>query len=287
MIEIDHEPHLLTVVQDVSAERRLEAKLAQAQRLEAVGRLAGGVAHDFNNLLTAVIGYAQQIRHSFAVEDPRQHDVEEILVAAKRGATLTRQLLGFARRQPSLPRVVDVNQVVRGLRGMFRSLIGEDVEVVTALDHNIGSVMIDPGQLEQVITNLALNARDAMPDGGTLTIRTHDDGTSVSLSVTDNGCGIAPDVLAQIFDPFFTTKSFGEGTGLGLATSYGIVQQAGGTIRVESVLGKGSTFHVSLPRYRRPRGELRWTRELDRQRRRASARSTSSSSRTMISCGAR
>ncbi len=252
MIEVDDEPHLLTVVQDVSTERRLEAKRAQAQRLESVGRLAGGVAHDFNNLLTAVIGYAQQIRHSLPPDDPRHHDVEEILVAAKRGATLTRQLLGFARRQPSQPREVDVNQVVRGLRGMFRSLIGEDVQVITALDDGIGSVMIDPGQLEQVITNLAINARDAMPDGGVLTIRTHDDGTTVSLEVADNGCGIDDEVLTHIFDPFFTTKSFGGGTGLGLATSYGIVQQAGGTIRVESSVGKGSTFHVELPRHGDP-----------------------------------
>ncbi len=249
MIEIDDEPHLLTVVQDVSTERRLEAKLAQAQRLESVGRLAGGVAHDFNNLLTAVIGYAQAVRHSLAPEDPRHHDVEEILVAARRGATLTRQLLGFARRQPSQPREVDVNQVVRGLGGMFRSLIGEDVQVITALDDRIGSVMIDPGQLEQVITNLAINARDAMPDGGVLTIRTHDDGTTICLEVADNGDGIDDEVLAHIFDPFFTTKSFGGGTGLGLATSYGIVQQAGGTIRVESSVGSGSTFIVEIPRY--------------------------------------
>ncbi len=249
MIELDDEPHLLTVVQDVSTERQLEAKLAQAQRLESVGRLAGGVAHDFNNLLTAVIGYAQQIRHSLAPEDPRHHDLEEILAAARRGATLTRQLLGFARRQPSQPREVDVNQVVRGLGGMFRSLIGEDVQVITALDDRIGSVMIDPGQLEQVITNLAINARDAMPDGGVLTIRTHDDGTTVSLEVADTGSGIDDDIVAHIFDPFFTTKSFGGGTGLGLATSYGIVQQAGGTIRVESSVGKGSTFVVEIPRF--------------------------------------
>ena len=247
-IDVDGKPHILTVVQDLTAQRQLEAKLAQAQKLEAVGRLAGGVAHDFNNLLTAVLSYGELLNASFDERDDRRRDVEEILNAGRRGARLTRQLLGFARQQSTAPRAVNLNDVVRGLEGMLRPLIGTDVEMITELDPTVGTVMIDPGQVEQVITNLVLNARDAMPDGGTLVIRTADSHRSVGLTVTDSGMGISEADRARIFEPFFTTKAMGKGTGLGLATCYGIVNQAGGTIDCVSERSQGTTFRVVLPR---------------------------------------
>ena len=249
VIEVDDEPHMLTVIQDLSVQRQLEAKLLQSQKLEAVGRLAGGVAHDFNNLLTAVIGYGELLAASFDEPDERVDDVREILNAARRGAILTRQLLGFARQQSTAPRVVDVNEVVRNLQRMLVPLIGADVTITTDLDPSVGTVMIDPGQLEQVITNLAVNARDAMPGGGRLTIATRDEGDHVVLAVTDTGVGIPDEIKAHIFEPFFTTKDVGQGTGLGLATCYGIAQQAGGTIQCDSAVGEGTTFRVRLPRH--------------------------------------
>ena len=251
-VDIDTVPHVLTVVQDLSAQRHLEGQLVQAQKLEAVGRLAGGVAHDFNNLLTAVMSYGELLKASFEVADDRRSDVDEILNAGRRGAQLTKQLLGFARRQSTVPRVVNVNEVIDGLARMLKPLIGTDVEVVTDLDSALGTVRIDPGQIEQVITNLVLNARDAMPEGGTLTIRTIDGHRSIALTVTDTGSGISAKDRVRIFEPFFTTKSMDKGTGLGLATCYGIVNQAGGTIECESARGRGTTFRVTLPRLSEP-----------------------------------
>jgi len=248
LLEVGGEQLLLSVFRDLSDQRRLEAQLLQAQKLEAVGRLAGGVAHDFNNLMTAVTGYAELVGQSLPPDDPRVHDVEEILGAARRGAALTKQLLGFSRQQIVQPRLVDLNGLVRGLERLLRPLIGEDVVLETRLDPGLGPVLIDPGQAEQVVTNFAVNARDAMPRGGTLTIVTRADGARVVLEVRDTGSGISDEVRPHLFEPFFTTKPPGHGSGLGLATCYGIVRQAGGTIEVDTELGVGSTFRVLLPR---------------------------------------
>ncbi|MEZ4455504.1 MAG: ATP-binding protein [Gemmatimonadales bacterium] len=247
-IDLEGEPHTLYVLQDLSERRALEAQLAQAQKLEAIGRLAGGVAHDFNNLLTAVIGYTELLRDSMSENDRRRLEAEEILKAAQRGAGLTQQLLGFARQQVSAPQAVVVNTRIWELEGLLRPLIGEDVILTTDLHPDAGTVLIDPGQLEQVITNLVVNARDAMPSGGLLAIRTRTDGRQVAIEVRDTGTGITEADQRRIFEPFFTTKAVGQGTGLGLATCYGIVSQAGGTIECDSEVGIGTVFRVSLPR---------------------------------------
>lgn len=247
LLEVRGETLLISIFRDLSQQRNLEAQLLQTQKLEAVGRLAGGVAHDFNNLMTAVSGYAELIKGSLPADDPRRDEVEEILRASERGAEVTRQLLGFARRQIVRPRVVEINDVVTGLQRMLKPLIGEDVRLVTRLDPDAGTVRIDPGQLEQVVTNLAVNARDAMPQGGTLTIQTAGRGDRVMLEVGDTGVGITPEVRANLFEPFFTTKEPGTGSGLGLATCYGIIRQAGGSIDVESEPGQGARFRVWLP----------------------------------------
>ena len=240
-----------------------QAALVRTQRLEAVGRLAGGVAHDFNNLLTVIRGYASLLRQTLPHPDPRGDDVVEIDRAAQRGAALTQQLLAFASRQPGEPRLVDPAELLEGVEGLLRRLVGEHVAVEIHAPRGTGPVRIDPAQLEQVLANLAANARDAMPGGGTLRIEvgsvTLDSavrarlpdaqpGDYVELRVRDTGIGMAPDVISRIFEPFFTTKRAGHGTGLGLATSYGVVRQAGGHIDVESTPGGGSTFHVYLPR---------------------------------------
>jgi two-component system, cell cycle sensor histidine kinase and response regulator CckA len=253
----------VAVKRDVTAERRMEEQLQHAQKMEAVGRLAGGVAHDFNNLLTAITGYSELVLARLEEEDPSHRDVEEIRRAAERAATLTRQLLAFSRRQVLRPKVLDLNEVVGGMRKMLARLIGEDVELVTAFGAASGRVTADPGQIEQVLVNLAINARDAMPDGGRLVVETSDldlDGTRaglhdpvrpgkyVVLSVTDTGCGMDEATMSRLFEPFFTTKEVGKGTGLGLATAYGIVAQSGGHLRAESEPGRGSTFRVYLPR---------------------------------------
>jgi CheY-like chemotaxis protein len=222
------------------------------------------VAHDFNNLLTAIIGNAELLLRAIEPEDPRRLDVLEINRAAHRAATLVRQLLAFSRKQVLQPRVVELNTVVTDLSTMLRRVIGEHVELRLELQPELGRVLADPGQLEQVITNLAVNARDAMPSGGTLTIRTADVdaaevpgqspesmplvGPLVELTVRDDGVGMDERTLARLFEPFFTTKELGRGTGLGLATVYGIVRQSGGHIRVNSRLHHGSTFTVYLPR---------------------------------------
>jgi signal transduction histidine kinase/ActR/RegA family two-component response regulator len=239
--------HLLAFT-DVTRQRELEAELRQAQKMEAVGRLAGGIAHDFNNLLTAISGYSEFLIAGQTDARMKRH-AEEIRKAAARAAALTGQLLAFSRRQVLQPRVLDLNAVVSDMDMMLRRLIGEDVELVTLLEQELSPVRADPTQVEQVIVNLAVNARDAMPHGGSVTIETvnlaTDGGDFVELRLTDTGIGMTESERQQLFDPFFTTKE--GGTGLGLATVYGIVEQSGGTIEVDSAPGMGSSFRILLP----------------------------------------
>lgn len=245
-----------------SERKQLEERLRQGQKMEAVGQLAGGIAHDFNNLLTVISGYCQLLISRNAIEENYRYMVNEVTRAVERSASLTRQLLAFSRRQVLEPRVLSLNSLVTDLEKMLRRLIGEDVSLTTALAPALPNVFVDPGQVEQVVMNLVVNARDAMPRGGQLTIGTsvvelddsfthlHPDsrgGRFVLLSVSDNGEGMPPDVMARIFEPFFTTKGPGKGTGLGLATVYGIVQQSNGFIGVYSEPGIGTTFKVYLP----------------------------------------
>jgi len=239
----------IAVIRDLTQQKRLEEQLRQAQKMEAVGRLAGGIAHDFNNLLTAISGYSEFLANG--IEEPRlRRHAEEIRKAAARAASLTGQLLAFSRRQVLQPRVLDLNAVVSDMDSLLRRLIGEDVELVTMLDLSIGNVQADPTQIEQVIVNLAVNARDAMPSGGALTIETSnvqtEEASWVELRLTDTGIGMTDDERRQLFEPFFTTKD--GGTGLGLATVYGIVEQSGGMIEVDSAPGMGSSFRIWLPR---------------------------------------
>ena len=256
-------PQLLVIGQDISELRRLEHQLLLAQRMEGIGRLAGGIAHDFNNLLTAILGHAEMAQDDVSPTDPARGNIAEITRAAQRAADLTRQLLAFARRQIIEPRIVDLNGLVLNVDRMLRRLLGEDIELVTVQDPDLWRVRIDPGQFEQVLVNLAVNARDAMPTGGTLVIETrnvHLDeqfarqhttvqaGPHVLLAVSDTGVGMDPEVLAHIFEPFFTTKEVGKGTGLGLATCYGIVKQNRGSIWVDSERAVGTTFRIYLPR---------------------------------------
>ena len=251
------------LVEDITERKLLEAQLRQAQKMEAVGRLAGGIAHDFNNLLTAITGYTDLALADLREGDPMRQDMEEILRAAHRAAGLTHQLLAFSRQQVLAPRVLDLNEVVQTVDKMLRRLVGEDVELQSVLAPGLGHIKADPGQLEQVIVNLAVNARDAMPTGGKLTIETADvemaetrgrdlttvpAGRYVMLAITDSGTGMDEETKARIFEPFFTTKEQGKGTGLGLATVYGIVKQSGGFIWVYSEPGPGTTFKIYLPR---------------------------------------
>jgi PAS domain S-box-containing protein len=241
---------------------RLEQRLRHAQKMESVGRLAGGVAHDFNNHLTVINGYCDMLLDELAGDDPLREEIGEIRAAGQRAATLTQQLLTFSRKQVVELRPINLNSVVEEHCRMIRRLIGDDIEVVTDLEPALGAVMADRGQMQQVLMNLAVNARDAMPEGGRLIIATANatigDGAEgsgqdvkagpyVVLTVGDSGTGMSPDVLARIFEPFFTTKSMGVGTGLGLATVYGIVEQAGGFLRVSSEPGHGATFRIYLP----------------------------------------
>jgi two-component system cell cycle sensor histidine kinase/response regulator CckA len=241
---------LMQVITDVGERKRLEDELRHAQRMEALGRLAGGIAHDFNNVLLAIKSEAWLLREQIGEEREERRSVESLERAADRAATLTRQLLAFSRRQVLQPQVLDLNGAVRSMEEMLRRLIDEDVELVTALEPELPSVRADPGQMEQVLVNLIVNARDAMPEGGRLTIETRNLERAlghVVLSVTDTGVGIEPEHRPYIFDPFFTTKGPGHGTGLGLATVHGIVRQSGGRIEVASEPGEGATFSVYLP----------------------------------------
>jgi two-component system cell cycle sensor histidine kinase/response regulator CckA len=248
---------------DVTEHRTLEDQYRQAQKMEAIGQLAGGVAHDFNNILTAIEGYCTLITEELPADSPVQADLLEIHRAAERATSLTRQLLAFSRRQILDPRVLDLRDSLKTMAPMLKRLIGEDIEVVVRSPDDIGRVKADPGQIEQVVLNLALNARDAMPRGGTLLLEVAEvlldesyarhhaptkPGRYVMLAVNDTGAGMDATTQARVFEPFFTTKENGQGTGLGLATVYGIVKQSGGYIWLYSELGRGSTFKVYLPR---------------------------------------
>jgi signal transduction histidine kinase len=248
---------------DVTDRLTLEAQYLQAQKMEAIGRLAGGVAHDFNNLLTVILGYCELLLVDADPDDWRQADIVEIQKAGARAAGLTRQLLAFSRKQIIEPTLLDLSTVVTDMRTMLGRLIGEDVKVVLHLGPELASVKADRGQVEQVVMNLAVNARDAMPAGGTLTIETANvdldenypkthlgvtPGPYVVLTVSDTGTGMTPEVQARLFEPFFTTKELGKGTGLGLATVHGIVMRSGGSINVYSEAGRGTSFKVYFPR---------------------------------------
>jgi PAS domain S-box-containing protein len=243
--------------------RLSEAKLRQAQKMEAVGRLAGGVAHDFNNVLTAIFGYADLVLDGLTAGDPRRLDVEEIKRAANRAAGLTRQLLAFSRKQVMQPRRVNLNEIITNLETLLLKLIGQEIVLRLDLCPSLWDVKADSGQIEQVLMNLASNARDAMPEGGHLTIATVNEdlepddaaalvgiepGRFVRLTVTDTGQGIPDHARAHIFEPFFTTKEQGKGTGLGLATVYGIVKQSGGWVYLDEAPGAGASFRIYLPR---------------------------------------
>ena len=252
---------VIGVSNDVSQRRRLEDQLRQAQKMEAIGRLAGGVAHDFNNLLAAIMGHGELLLRRLEPNQPHHRHAEAIQKAAARGALLTRQLLAFSRKEVLAPRVLDLHLVVAEMEEMLRRLIGEHIELVIVLGERPVHVRADRGQLEQVIMNLAVNARDAMVEGGVLTVevatvdragpaggRPAREGPFVTIAVTDTGCGMDATTAARIFEPFFTTKEQGKGTGLGLSTVYGIVEQSGGSIEVDSAPGRGTTFTVYLPR---------------------------------------
>ncbi|NUO64242.1 MAG: response regulator [Gemmatimonadaceae bacterium] len=253
------------LLMDLTERRALEDQLRQAQKMEAVGQLAGGIAHDFNNILTAITGFSELLLADTPPGDDRREAIGEIRTGADRAAALTRQLLAFSRRQMLQPRLLDLNRTVRDVEAMLRRLIVEDITLVVALDPRIGMVRADPGQIEQVLVNLVVNARDAMPRGGSLTIETSNvdltvaerdaehrvmipPGSYVRIAVTDTGCGIDDRIRARIFEPFFTTKELGKGTGLGLSTAYGIVKQSGGYIWCRSEPDAGATFNVYLPR---------------------------------------
>ena len=233
--------------------RRLEDQLRQSQKMEAVGRLAGGIAHDFNNLLMVIMGHGELLRRGLGGDDPRLRKVQHVMGAAERAARLVRQLLAFSRKQVLEPQVVDLNALVAETARMLRPLLGEDVRIVTRLDPALGRARVDPAQVDQVLMNLAVNARDAMPTGGTIALETSNldgrgTGSYVALTVRDTGHGMDDATRAQAFEPFFTTKGGTGGTGLGLSMVYGIVQQSGGQISVESAPGRGSSFRILLPR---------------------------------------
>jgi PAS domain S-box-containing protein len=252
---------VIGISRNITDRKVLEEQLRQSQKMEAVGKLAGGVAHDFNNLLTIIIGFGEMLRAEVASQPALSEPVDAIRDAAERAASLTRQLLAFSRQTLLQPKVLDLNATITTTGRMLSRLIGENIRVRLVLDPSISRVRVDPGQLDQVLMNMAVNARDAMPNGGTLTITTqeleltHDvaarleaqPGRHVMIAIADTGVGMSPDVMVQIFDPFYTTKGVGNGTGLGLSMVFGIVRQSGGSISVESEPGQGSTFRIFLP----------------------------------------
>jgi two-component system cell cycle sensor histidine kinase/response regulator CckA len=231
---------------------RLEEQLCQSQKMAAVGRLAGGVAHDFNNVLGIIAGNAELLLRQLEAESPHRRRVEQLLQAAQRGTGLTRQLLTFSRKTAVGPKALDLTAVVAEMQGMLEQMIGEDVRLTVSAEDGLGVVKADPGRIEQILMNLAVNARDAMPRGGEVQICLANDDRHVCLDVTDNGCGMDEETLAQVFEPFFTTKDAHKGTGLGLATVHEIVTQSGGEISVESARGRGTTFRLRFPRVDEP-----------------------------------
>jgi signal transduction histidine kinase/response regulator RpfG family c-di-GMP phosphodiesterase len=253
----------ISVLRDVTQQRLLEAQLIQSQKMEAIGQLAGGVAHDFNNLLAVIMGYGELLLGDFDASDPKGNDVSEMLAAAKRGVALTRQLLAFSRQQMVQLAILDLNQIVEGIEKMLRRIIGEHIRLSTRLATGLGHFKADASQIEQILLNLTVNARDAMPEGGRLAIETRNvrldeaaaaaqpgvsPGDYVVLTVTDTGVGMDEETKKRVFEPFFTTKEVGKGTGLGLSTVYGIVRQSGGHIVIKSEVGKGASFEVYFPR---------------------------------------
>ena len=258
---------LIGVATDITDRKRLETQLQQSQKLEAIGKLAGGIAHDFNNLLTVIHGYSDLLLSKISTNDPIHNQIRQINEAATRAEALTRQLLAFSRKQIMKPKVIDLNNLIHEMEDMLERLIGADIKFIVNLNSDVGKIKADPGQIEQVIMNLAVNARDAMQNGGTMTIETLNTmidhrfkdnypetviGNYVQLKISDTGFGMDKETQGHIFEPFFTTKEKGEGTGLGLATVYGIIKQSGGYIYVNSELTKGTTFNLYFPRVDEP-----------------------------------
>ncbi|OGP72670.1 MAG: hypothetical protein A2W09_01475 [Deltaproteobacteria bacterium RBG_16_50_11] len=281
-------PFTIRMVEDITEQKRLESNFLQVQKMETVGQLAGGIAHDFSNLLTVIKGYSQLSLGELKEGDPLKGNMEEIQRATERAMDLTRQLLVFSRRQVMDMKVLDLNAIITDLSRMLGYIIGEDIELITVLAEDLGRVKTDPGQIEQVILNLVVNARDAMPNGGNLAIETSNveldedyahthiqvtPNRYILLSVSDTGCGMTPEVMERIFEPLFTTKGKGKGTGLGLSTVYGIVKQSGGHIWAYSEPGQGSTFKIYLPRVEE---------EIDRDSRRKDTGHVSSGNETVV-----